>query len=779
MKASSEKMVNQSPPGTSLHASWLLRVFQLINSRINQKGLLIVSIPLIFLLSFVLLVTSVSRTSEQAQASYLKSREVVAETEIILSNLFDAEASIRGYVITGDPAFAAPFEQAKQIVPQAVARLENLVKDNPLQYGRARELGAKASEKLAFVAVTEQLTRSGARDEAIDRIKTGQGLQLMNEFRQIRERFLEEEKRLAREQHSAVQISWQRFHRLLLVGSAIAILLAVILAVLFAGSISKRIVALTGNAEALAAGKPLTKSAMTGKDEIAHLDHVFRDMAKALMEAGRKERAIFENALDIICSTDADGKFLKMSPSSLRIWGYRPEEMIGRHFSEFLVPDELEKSKEASAGLVSGQPLTDFENRYRRKDGSVAHMLWSAWWSDADQVVMAMARDITERKRNEEALRESEERYRLLFEGNPHPIWVYDLETLAFLAVNRAASLHYGYSSEEFLEMTIKDIRPPEDVPALLDNVSKVSSKETIARTWRHLRKDGTIIDVEIASHQLLFAGRNAEIVLANNITDRKRAENAIQVLNENLKKRTVQLEETNKELEAFSYSVSHDLRAPLRAIDGFSRILLEDQADKLDQDGCRALEVVRKNAQNMGQLIDDLLAFSRLGRKAIEPTTIDVTDLAKSVFNELVPSDSEHHAQLKVGNVPPATGDRILLRQVFANLLSNAAKYSRFKEHPLIEVGGRIENGNNLYYVKDNGAGFDMRYANKLFGVFQRLHGPEEFEGTGVGLAIVQRIIHRHQGRVWAEGKVNEGATFYFTLPRKEDSNAELTEHE
>jgi two-component system, sensor histidine kinase and response regulator len=238
----------------------------------------------------------------------------------------------------------------------------------------------------------------------------------------------------------------------------------------------------------------------------------------------------------------------------------------------------------------------------------------------------------------------------------------------------------------------------------------------------------------------------------------------------DDLRRSNAAMEAANKELEAFSYSVSHDLRAPLRAIDGFTGILLEDYSDKLDEDGNRLLEVVRKNAQNMGQLIDDLLAFSRLGRKAVEPSPIDMTDLAKSVFEELNASDSERRPQLKIENIPLAQGDRALMRQVFVNLLSNATKYSRLKDQPLIEVGGSTENGNNIYYVKDNGAGFDMQYANKLFGVFQRLHGPQEFEGTGVGLAIVQRIIHRHGGRVWAEGKVNEGATFYFTLPREDD---------
>jgi PAS domain S-box-containing protein len=502
-------------------------------------------------------------------------------------------------------------------------------------------------------------------------------------------------------------------------------------------------------------------------------------MAEALDEAAKKEGAIFQNAIDVICTLDAKGRFLRVSPSCFRVWGYRPEELVGRAYTDFLLAEEHEKSAQADRELLEGKPLTDFENRYRRKDGVVVDMLWSAGWSETDNAVFAMARDISERKRNEMALRESEERYRLLFNGNPHPIWVYDLETLAFLAINEAAIQHYGYSRQEFLSRTIRDIRPSEDVSVLLEHVSKAAAGRNEGRTWRHRKKNGEIIHVEIASHELVFGGRKAEIVLANDITERKHAEDAVKQLNASLEKRTIQLEETNKELEAFSYSVSHDLRAPLRAIDGFSRILLEDYADKLDENGNRVLEVVRTNAQNMGQLIDDLLTFSRLGRKAVELLPIDMTNLAKSAFEEINPSDSERRLQVKIGNIPPANGDRALMRQVFINLLSNATKYSRKKEHPLVEVGGHTENGSNLYFVKDNGAGFDMKYVNKLFGVFQRLHGPEEFEGTGVGLAIVQRIIHRHGGTVWAESEVNEGATFYFTLPKENDSNANHTKPE
>ncbi len=232
---------------------------------------------------------------------------------------------------------------------------------------------------------------------------------------------------------------------------------------------------------------------------------------------------------------------------------------------------------------------------------------------------------------------------------------------------------------------------------------------------------------------------------------------------------RAVQLEAANKELEAFSFSVSHDLRAPLRAISGFSMILLEDYGDKLDDEGKRLLNVVRDNVARMEQLIEDILHFSRAGRLEINVAEVDMEALAHAVLEELRPAQGGGKLQATIGHLPPAQGDRAMMRQVLTNLLSNALKFSRTREAPQIEVGGSVEQNEAIYFVKDNGVGFDMQYAGKLFGVFQRLHTVDEFEGTGIGLAIVKRIISRHGGRVWAEGKVNEGATFYFALPIKE----------
>ncbi len=244
-----------------------------------------------------------------------------------------------------------------------------------------------------------------------------------------------------------------------------------------------------------------------------------------------------------------------------------------------------------------------------------------------------------------------------------------------------------------------------------------------------------------------------------------EKADERIRQLNTDLQKNLLQLEVINKELESFSYSVSHDLRAPLRALSGYSKMLEEDYEATLDDEAKRLLDNIQKSAYKMGHLIDNLLEFSRLGKKEVKKTQIDINELVQSVMRDVY-SSGEHNATIKTHELLNASGDYSLLTQVWFNLISNAVKYSSKKKNPEIEIGSSRGEDGITYYVKDNGAGFDMKYANKLFGVFQRLHSNDEFEGTGIGLAIIQRVIIKHGGKVWAEGKRDEGAVFYFTVP-------------
>ncbi len=337
---------------------------------------------------------------------------------------------------------------------------------------------------------------------------------------------------------------------------------------------------------------------------------------------------------------------------------------------------------------------------------------------------------------------------------------------------NPAAVRLYGYSAEEAMGKSAAFLVPPGHRDDVADILARVGRGEKVEHyETSRLHKDGRVIDVSVSAAPILDS-RGALVgvsTIARDITDRKQAEAAIFTLNAELEdrvaQRTAELAEAVEELEAFSYSVSHDLRAPLRHVDGFSRILLDEYGDVLDAEGQRLLTVIRRATSHMGNLIDDLLEFSRVGRLPVQTGDLDMGMLWGSVSRELAGTYPDRDVQITMGQVPSAQGDRALIRQVLINLLSNAIKYTGQCATARIDISGWVDGGECVYSVQDNGVGFDKTYEEKLFQVFQRLHSTE-FEGTGVGLALVQRIVHRHGGRVWADGAVGEGATFWFTLP-------------
>jgi PAS domain S-box-containing protein len=341
-----------------------------------------------------------------------------------------------------------------------------------------------------------------------------------------------------------------------------------------------------------------------------------------------------------------------------------------------------------------------------------------------------------------------------------------DLKSGKFTRMSPACERTLGWTVAEITSQAWLDFVHPDDRASTIAEAAKLAQGEPVLSFQNRYRcKDGTYrwIAWKVPAP---FPGSTVLYAVGRDITEIKRTEEEIHRLNGDLARRIEEAVSANKELQAFSYSVSHDLRAPLRAIDGFSRILLEDHADRLDGEGKRLFNVVRSNTQQMGQLIDDLLQFSRLGRAEVEKTQVDMGTLARNAVEEVERLEPGRVVEVGVGGLPAVRGDRALLKQVWVNLVSNAFKYSRPKNPARIEIGASAKAGEVIFHIRDNGVGFDMQYVGKLFEVFQRLHTRTQFEGTGVGLAIVQRVVQRHGGRVWAESELGVGSTFYFAIP-------------
>ncbi len=355
--------------------------------------------------------------------------------------------------------------------------------------------------------------------------------------------------------------------------------------------------------------------------------------------------------------------------------------------------------------------------------------------------------------------------------------WRYDRQG-QLLEVNDAYCQMSGYSRDELLHMHIADIETIETPEEVLRYIQRVADTGFDRFETRHRKKSGDIFDVEIsASH---FPASGQFLLFARDITRRKRAEEEVRELNRELERRvaarTEALRELNKELEAFNYAVAHDLRAPLRQIDGFVEILAEEASPLLSDSAKRHLQTIRDGVKNMEQLLEDLHSLSKLRRQQVSTQLCGFDSLVDEAIAALKPECQGRQVEWRIAKpLPFVDCDRILMKQVLVNLLSNALKFTRFRKPAIIEIGQAVVDGEFAILVRDNGVGFSMKYANKLFGLFQRLHRREDFEGTGVGLAIVQRIVHMHGGRVWAEAELERGATFYFSLPTCETLEKEL----
>jgi PAS domain S-box-containing protein len=483
------------------------------------------------------------------------------------------------------------------------------------------------------------------------------------------------------------------------------------------------------------------------------------------------DRNLLEASLDPIVAINLKGKFTYVNQAMVKITGIPRDELIGS--DHFGILTEPEKGKEGLLQALTKGSITDYPLTFRHTDGHLTDGLCNAsvFLDDEGNVagIFAAVRDITERKRAEEALKEAEAYTRSLLEASLDPLVAINLDG-RFNFVNEATVKVTGVPRDaligtDFASYFTEPDKAREDFRQALAQGSVTDNPLTIRR------KDGHLTDA--LCNASVYRDKEGKVVgifaAARDITERKRAQELVMKLNleleQRVRERTAQLESANCELESFSYSVSHDLRAPLRSLDGFSQAVIEEYSDKLDDKGKDYLGRIRLASQRMGQLIDDMLKLSRVTRSEMRFENVDLTGIAREIGDELGRAEPGRKVEFDIEDGVTAWGDLPLMRTVMQNLLSNSWKFTSRHEKAVIQFGATENGGRKVYFVKDDGAGFDMTYADKLFTPFQRLHSTAQFPGTGIGLVIAKRIIKRHGGEIWAASKPEKGAAFYFSF--------------
>jgi PAS domain S-box-containing protein len=816
--------------------------------------------------------------NQEAEWWVAHSYRVMNSTESVMSMMKDAERGERGFLLTGDESYLAPYNSAVAALPSGLQELKNLTSDNPAQHARLVEVNQLTGERLHVLQHAIELRKSSQADAALALVRYGKGEPAMDKLRTTLDAVMGEERRLLAERTAKTALEASRERWVLGLGSTAMILLLVFASVVIeretvrreeithalrrhadlleqahdslitwplGGAInywSRGAETLYGFARGEALGRSshellhtnypmgmtqigallerdgqwkgeLTQTTKDGRKllvEAVWTLAVDADGKKTVLEANRditerkqaeeslresesRERARaaeFEALMDaapvgIFRSDDAECRRMsgnraaydllqRPRASNLSKSGPESEKPVNfrvmKNGKEIPLPD-LPMQRAAA----TGQAVRDFEMEFVFVDGATRNVLGDAVplldESGRPRGAIGAYIDITERKQAEKALAESEVHYRQLFEQSESALGIYEMVLDAqgnpsdyrYMNVNPAWERVTGMKSSQILGHTALEITAGIEPYwiKLFGRVAATGEPATFEHNAQHLGR--------YLSGNVYSTCSNQVAVSFMDVTERIRAEEAVRQLNveleERVRSRTAALESANRELEAFAHSVSHDLRAPLRGIDGWSLALLEDYGERLDAQGHKYLDRVRSEAQHMGKLIDDLLHLSRVGRAELVPSTVDLTSLANTIVARLKEANPGRSIEFIVAPQIKCTGDPRLLEIALTNLFSNAVKFTGLCTSARVEFGQTEFEGKPAFFVGDNGAGFDMAYAKMLFAPFQRLHKTSEYPGTGIGLATVQRVIHRHGGRIWADAKVGVGATVYFTL--------------
>lgn len=502
------------------------------------------------------------------------------------------------------------------------------------------------------------------------------------------------------------------------------------------------------------------------------LEDTVQQRTEELYKSEQRFKALLENSIDAICLVDAEGFIQYQSPSLERLTGFRLDQGRKKMILNFFHPaDQLRARRSLSDILPRFGVSVPFQFRFLHKENYYIWIEGTVTNRIDDESVRALVynfRDVTGKKLAEEALATSEEKYRLLFSNNPLPAWVFDTATLAFLEVNDAAVAKYGYSREEFMSMTIKDIRPQEDIPELLVHRTKPEASANVIYNgyWRHRKKNNELISVDITSRHIDFNGRIARLVIAHDITEKVEAEKKLNLANEALSIRAKELIASNKDLEQFAYVASHDLQEPLRMVSSFLQLLEKKYNGLLDDTGKQYIYFAVDGAERMKRLILDLLTYSRAGTSKEIYSSTDMNEIAKDLAATFSFTLQECGGEIIIGKLPVISAVRSQMHQLLQNLVSNAIKY-RGQEPPRVEITCMEDEYYWIFTVADNGLGIEERYFEKIFIIFQRLHNKTEYSGTGIGLAICKKIVERHGGSIHVESKPGLGSKFIFSIKK------------
>lgn len=710
--------------------------------------------------------------------------DVIGTLEAFQARVESLETHLRGFVISSNEDYL-PSKDINHESPETIlARLKQLTQDNPREQACWAELESVLARKQVLSQQVIQARRSQGFEAARQLTSQGQDRQLMEEIRRLAGEGLAMEDHLLHSRIAAKRTHAQRVAMVLLAGGLLGLsLLGAAFFLLRRENllhlrVAKQLEFHQGNLAELVAERTRELAATNASLTQANAQR------EAVEAVNARLAAIVESSDDAIMSLSMNGIVQTWNQGAERLFEYRAEEIIGHSILRLLPSERQQEEQEILVRIESGLRIEHYDTVRVAKSGRrIDVSLTVSPLEDKDGRVIGVskiARDITERKRNELALHDNEARLSSVV-GSAMDAIISVNSDQRIVLFNAAAEQMFQCPAAQALGQPLDPFLPPAARAAHHQQVEDFGKTGVTNRrmgrlgTVRGRRLNGEEFPIEASISHVEMSGQKLFTVILRDITERLKAEAAIKQLNaeleERVRLRTRELETTNRELEAFCYSVSHDLRAPLRSVDGFSQAIVEDYAAKLDEEAKAMLERVRAGCRHMGRLIDDLLNLSRLSRAQMLQVPVDLTALAEEIVHDLRHAQPERQVDVQIARDLQATGDPGLIRALLTNLLSNAWKFTGQAPAPRIEFGkmdaaDHVKTGTAaVFYVRDNGAGFDMKYADKLFAPFQRLHSAAEFPGSGIGLAIVQRVVQRHGGAVCVEAAPGAGATFFFTL--------------